>query len=80
MEVAQPHLRLADVAEPAARRGRAAGSAAGAPTVPPAADALATLGHELRTPLATLRVTLEVLAGLPAVGAEAERRALLPHL
>jgi hypothetical protein len=45
-----------------------------------AADALATLGHELRTPLATLRVTLEVLAGLPAVGAEAERRALLPHL
>jgi signal transduction histidine kinase len=50
------------------------------PGAPAPVDVLATLGHELRTPLATLRATLELLADLPPVGADAERRELLPRL
>jgi hypothetical protein len=38
------------------------------------------LGHELRTPLSTLRATLELLAELPAVEADADGRELLPRL
>jgi len=71
LDVAQPHLRGAEATEGAERGGRGALSAT---------EVLATLGHELRTPLATLRATLELLADLPAAGAEAERRALLPRL
>ncbi|HEY3082919.1 MAG TPA: histidine kinase dimerization/phospho-acceptor domain-containing protein, partial [Chloroflexota bacterium] len=44
------------------------------------ADVLAMMAHELRMPLATLRATLELLADLPAVGADAETRALFPRL
>ncbi len=40
------------------------------PSAPPRAELLATVAHELRTPLATLHVTLEVLSNLPAVNSE----------
>ncbi|HEY3082776.1 MAG TPA: histidine kinase dimerization/phospho-acceptor domain-containing protein, partial [Chloroflexota bacterium] len=63
------------------RRARPQGAARGPlPGDGAPVDVLATLGHELRTPLATLRATLELLADLPAVGADAETRALFPRL
>jgi signal transduction histidine kinase len=72
--VAPPHplaVEPAEPAEPAEPRERYAA----APL-----DVLATIGHELRTPLATLRATLEVLTDLSTVEADEKSRELMPRL
>jgi signal transduction histidine kinase len=65
--------------ERTARAPRAATPRGGTRPRPMSADLLATLAHELRTPLATLRVTLETIADLPASNSDDAVR-LMPQL
>ena len=48
-------------------------------SAPVNSDVLATLAHELRTPLSTLRVALETLASLPS-GSHDDAARLMPHI
>jgi len=61
------------------RSRRPAAPRAGAGPRPVSADLLATVAHELRAPLSTLRVTLEMIAALPD-GDVHDAVRLMPHL